>query len=98
LAVGFVSAAAILASLVLALLGINARQMNSDVSTFGHHYAGMYLEVAGVIVLAALLAAGFWLQQRRDARHQRLTRPSRGRPWPRRFSSFTHHYHVHPLR
>jgi hypothetical protein len=71
-AVGFVSAVAIPASLILAYLGINASQVNPALSMFSHHYLVMYLAVAAVIVLAVLLAAGFWILQRRDARHHRL--------------------------
>jgi Flp pilus assembly protein TadB len=36
----------------------------------------MYLTVGALIILALLLAAGFWAQQRRDARHHRVTRQS----------------------
>ncbi|HUY46042.1 MAG TPA: hypothetical protein VMV92_09995 [Streptosporangiaceae bacterium] len=72
-AVGFVSAVAIPASLILAFLGINASQVNPARSMFSHHYLGMYLTVAALIVLGARLAAGFWVQQRRDARHHRVT-------------------------
>ena len=39
-AVGFVSAVAIPASLILAFLGINASQVNSDRSMFSTHYLG----------------------------------------------------------
>ena len=42
-AVGFVSAVAIPASLILAYLGINASQVSSARSMFSHHYLGMYL-------------------------------------------------------
>ena len=45
-AVGFVSAVAIPASLILAFLGINASQVSPDRSMFSHHYLGMYLAVA----------------------------------------------------
>jgi hypothetical protein len=72
-AVGFVSAVAIPASLILAYLGINASQVNSARSMFSHHYLGMYLTVAGLIVAAVLLSAGLWFQQRRDARQHRMT-------------------------
>ena len=50
-AVGFVSAVAIPASLILAYLGINASQVSSARSMFSHHYLGMYLTVAGLIVV-----------------------------------------------
>jgi hypothetical protein len=70
-AVGFVSAVAIPASLVLAFLGINASQVNPARSMFSYHYLGMYLAVAAVIVLAAAISLGLYVQQRRDARHYR---------------------------
>jgi hypothetical protein len=72
-AVGFVSAVAIPASLILAFLGINASQVNSARSMFSQHYLAMYLTVAGLIVLGVLLSAGLWLQQRRDTRQHRAT-------------------------
>jgi hypothetical protein len=34
----------------------------------GSHYLGVYLTVAGVIVLGVLLSLGLFIQQRRDAR------------------------------
>jgi hypothetical protein len=70
-AVGFVSAVAIPASLILAFLGINAAQVDSSRSMFSHHYLGMYLIVAAVIALGAVLSLALWVQQRRDARHHR---------------------------
>ena len=72
-AVGFVSALAIPASLILAFLGINASQVNSARSMFSHHYLVMYLTVAALIVLGVLLSAGLWVQQRRDSRHHPAT-------------------------
>ena len=51
-AVGFVSVAAIPASLVLAFLSINAPQVNGNWSMFSHHYLGVYLVVTGVILVA----------------------------------------------
>jgi len=70
-AVGFVSAVAIPASLILAYLGINASQVNPDRSMFSHHYAAMYLTVAAVIVLGVAVSAALWAQQRRNSRHHR---------------------------
>ncbi|MGH3157632.1 MAG: hypothetical protein ACRDNF_13780, partial [Streptosporangiaceae bacterium] len=70
-AVGFVSAVAIPASLILAYLGINASQVNPHMSMFSHRYLGMYLIVAAVIVLGLLLSVSLYVQQRRQARHQR---------------------------
>jgi uncharacterized membrane protein len=70
-AVGFVSAVAIPASLILAYLGINASQVNPNRSMFSHQYLGMYLTVAVVIALGVLLSAGLYIQQRREARHHR---------------------------
>ena len=68
-----VSAVAIPASLVLAFLGINAAQVNSSRSMFSHQYLGMYLTVAAVIVLGAVLSLALYVQQRRDARHHRTS-------------------------
>lgn len=70
-AVGFVSAVAIPASLILTYLGINASQVNTHVSMFSHRYLGMYLTVAAVIVLGILLSVGLYIQQRRETRHHR---------------------------
>ncbi len=78
-AVGFVSAVAIPASLILAYLGINASQVNPNLSMFSHRYLGMYLIVAGVIVLGVLLSLGLYLQQRRNARQHRS--PSQRPRW-----------------
>lgn len=72
-AVGFASAVAIPASLILAYLGINASQVSSARSMFSSHYLGMYLTIAGLIVIAVLRSAGLWLQQRRVARQHRIT-------------------------
>ena len=70
-AVGFVSAVAIPATLILAFLGINATQVRSTRSMFSHQYLGMYLTVAAVIALGAVLSLALYVQQRRDARHHR---------------------------
>lgn len=71
-AVGFVSVVAIPVGLILAFLGINASQVNPSRSMFSHHYLGMYLTVAAIVVLGVLLSLGIYLQQRRGARHHRL--------------------------
>jgi putative copper export protein len=76
-AVGFVSAVAIPASLILAFLGINASQVSQTRSMFSDHYLGMYLTVAGLILLGTLLSAGLWVRQRRDTRQERS---AAGRP------------------
>jgi cytochrome c biogenesis protein CcdA len=76
-AVGFVSAVAIPASLILAFLGINASQVSQTRSMFSDYYLGMYLTVAGLILLGTLLSAGLWVRQRRDTRHERS---AAGRP------------------
>ncbi len=70
-AAGFVSAVAIPASLVLAFPGINASQVAARRSMFSHHYLGMYLTVAAVLVLGAILSLALYVQQRRDARRHR---------------------------
>jgi hypothetical protein len=70
-AAGFISVVAIPASLILGFLGINASQVRSGQSMFSHHYLAAYLAVGAVMVLGAALSVTVWLQQRRDARHQR---------------------------
>jgi len=70
-AIGFVSAVAIPADLILAFLGINASQVSTRRSMFSHQYLGMYLTVAAVIALGAILSLALYVQQRRDARHHR---------------------------
>ena len=72
-AVGFVSAVAIPASLILTFLGINASQVNPGRSMFSAHYLGMYVAVAALIVIGVALSLGLWMQHRRDARHQRTS-------------------------
>src|SRR5438552_13358970 len=67
-AVGFVSAVAIPASLILTFLGINASQVSANRSMCSSHYIGVYLTVAGLIVLGLLLSAGLWVRQRRSVR------------------------------
>ena len=62
---------AIPASLILAFLGINAAQVSPGRSMFSHQYLGMYLTVAAVIALGAVLSLALYVQQRRDARHHR---------------------------
>ena len=89
-AVGFVSAVAIPASLILAYLGINASQVNSARSMFSHHYLGMYLTIAGLIVVAVaavsrIVAAA--APRRPPAPHRRpATQVDHG---PRRLSDLT---------
>jgi hypothetical protein len=68
-AVGFVSAVAIPASLILAFLGINASQVSTHRSMFSHQYLGMHLTVAAVIALGAVLSLALYARHRRDARH-----------------------------
>ena len=79
-AVGFVSAVAIPASLILAYLGINASQVNPNLSMFSHRYLGMYLTVAGCHrPRRRFCRLGLYLQQRRDARQHRS--PSQRPRW-----------------
>jgi hypothetical protein len=70
-AAGFISVVAIPASLILGFLGINASEVSSGRSMFSHHYLAAYLAVGAVMVLGAAVSVTVWLQQRRDARHQR---------------------------
>jgi len=72
-AVGFVSAVAVPASLILAFLSINATQVNGNLSMFSDHYLGMYLTIAGMLAAGAILFAGLYLQHRRAARNQRVS-------------------------
>src|ERR1035437_6011813 len=65
-------AAPIPASLVLAFLGINASRVSSSRSMFSHQYLGVYLTVAAVIVLGAVLSLALYVQQRRDASQHRV--------------------------
>jgi hypothetical protein len=71
-AVGFISAVAIPASLILAYLGINASQVSASRSMFSSHYLGLYLTVAAVIALGVVVSLVLYVQQRRDARHHRV--------------------------
>jgi hypothetical protein len=74
-AVGFVSVVAIPASLILAFLGINASQVNPHLSMFSYHYLPVYLGVAALLAIGALLSVALWVQHRRAQRHQRVTAP-----------------------
>ncbi len=65
-AVGFVSAVAIPASLILAYLGINASQVDAHRFMFSQHYLGMYLTVGAVIVLGAVVSLALNVRQRRE--------------------------------
>ena len=82
-AIGFVSAVAIPASLILAYLGINASQVDPTLSMFSHRYLGMYLVVAAVVALGTVLSLGLYVRQRREARHHRApVQRSRWAPAP----------------
>jgi hypothetical protein len=78
-AVGFVSAVAIPATLIFAFLATATPQVNKAWPMFSGHYLGVYLAVGGVIVVAALLWLGLYVQQRRDAREHSL--PARRPAW-----------------
>jgi len=78
-AVGFLSAAAIPAGLVFAFLSTSTPQVNKAWSMFSDHYLGLYLTVAGVIVLGVLISLGLYVRQRRDAREHGF--PARRPPW-----------------
>lgn len=66
-AVGFLSTVALPVTLVLTFFGINARQVNGDLSMFDRHYLPMYAAVAVLLILGLTLSAGLYLQQRRQA-------------------------------
>jgi hypothetical protein len=70
-AVGFVSAVAIPTSLILAFLGINASQVSGNLSMFSHHYLGMYLTVAAVVAMGAIVSLSLYARQRHEARDHR---------------------------
>ena len=72
-AVGFVCAVAIPASLILTFLGINASQVSPSRSMFSAHCLGMYIAVGALIIVGVTLSLALWLQHRRDARHQRTS-------------------------
>ena len=73
-AVGFVSAVAIPASLILTFLGINASQVRPHRSMFSHAYLGMYAAVGALVLIGAAMSAGLWVRHRREARHHRASR------------------------
>jgi hypothetical protein len=70
-AVGFVSAVAIPASLILTFLGINASQVQATRSMFSDHYLAMYLAVLAIIIIGTTLSLALYIQQRRKTRQQR---------------------------
>lgn len=74
-AVGFVSAVAIPASLILTFLGINASQVNPHLSMFSDHYLGMYAAVVALILAGGLLSLALWVQHRRSAERVRASNP-----------------------
>lgn len=67
-AIGFVSTVAIPVGLVLAFFGINAREVNEELSMFDGRYAAMYLLTGGLVVIGVLISIGLYLQQRRSMR------------------------------
>jgi hypothetical protein len=73
-AAGFVSVIAVPAGLVLSFLGINASQVNPQVSMFSHRYLPMYLPMVGVLVVGALLAITVYLLNRHAKRDESATR------------------------
>ena len=73
-AAGFVSVIAVPAGLVLSFLGINASQVNPQVSMFSHRYLPMYLTVAAVLAVGVLLAIAVYLLNRHAKRDESTTR------------------------
>jgi uncharacterized integral membrane protein len=69
-AAGFVSVVAVPAGLVLAFLGINASEVSPQASMFSGRYLPMYLTVAGVLVVGAVLAAVMYLRNRHASRRE----------------------------
>jgi hypothetical protein len=73
-AAGFVSVIAIPAGLVLSFLGINASQVDPQASMFSSRYLPMYLTVASVIVVGAILAIAMYLRNRHAKRDDSAAR------------------------
>ncbi|MEW9533596.1 hypothetical protein [Microbispora sp. NPDC049125] len=67
-AVGFVSTVAVPVGLVLAFLGINAREVDDNWSMFDTHYMVVYLFAATLVLIGALLSMTLYMQQRRAMR------------------------------
>ena len=72
-AIGFLSAVAVPAGIILAYFGINANEVNPDRSIFDHHYLPVYITVLTVMTVGAMLAFSLYLQQ--VIRNRRQQRP-----------------------
>ena len=68
-AVGFLSTVALPITLVLTFFGINAREVDGDLSMFSHRYWLMYTAFIVLMALGLTLSIGLYLQQRRQSRH-----------------------------
>ncbi len=66
-AIGFLSTVALPITLVLTYFGINAREVNGDLSMFASHYLPIYIAVAVLVTTGITLSGGLYLQQRRQA-------------------------------
>ena len=71
-AIGFLSAVAVPAGIILAYFGINADEVNPDRSIFDHHYLPVYVTVLAVMTVGGILAFSLYMQQTiRNRRQQR---------------------------
>lgn len=79
-AIGFISTIAVPITLILAFLGINAREVDSQRSMFDAHYVPMYLFTGTLLVTGALLSTRLYVKRRRRAREDsvRLVLPRWG--------------------
>ncbi|MEZ0071665.1 hypothetical protein [Planotetraspora sp. GP83] len=67
-AIGFVSTVAVPVGLVLAFLGINAREVDNHWSMFDSHYLAVYLLAVILVLIGALVSVALYMQQRRAMR------------------------------
>ncbi|WP_433497273.1 hypothetical protein ACQP1K_20225 [Sphaerimonospora sp. CA-214678] len=67
-AIGFVSTVAVPVGLVLAFLGINAREVDDRWSMFDGRYLPVYVLAVVLLLIGALISAALYAQQRRAVR------------------------------
>jgi hypothetical protein len=67
-AIGFLSTVAVPLTLVLTFFGVNAREVDNQLSMFDTSYWPMYAIIAGILALGLSLSIGLYVQQERQAR------------------------------